>query len=367
MDKEPNILQDIKGLIFPSQNDNLLIRDEHKTLIEAFLSHPVLETARDLYNFIKKVHKKDGIFTHMDDLRLYEKTLIAILPEQRDHYIHSASVYVLGLAIYNSISKIRDSVRTNRHQHDIHSQKTSFLFRWSLAACLHDIAYPLEITLKSFNKYSTKLHEIERDDFSFVEINSDLYDRFNLLPILTPNENVDLIKKDTALGLISYRLVEDRKNSKVSYDTLLKIIEKYYESNLRRGRIDHGAFSAVLILNRIHSLYEKNNWPARDFYYEIVDAATAIFLHNAYKYSILKEIFGSGIYKYDSPSPLGYLLYLCDSLCEWLRKKNRDAHHFRFKIHEDKIQYTAPKKAKKNIEKAIKLFDERIPVDITYG
>jgi hypothetical protein len=285
----------------------------------------------------------------------------------RSTYLHSASVYVLGLAIYNSISKIRNSVKTDHHPPESSSQKTSFLFRWSLAACLHDIAYPLELTLKSFNKYSKKLHEIEEDGFSFVEINRDLYDRFNLLPILKPNEIRDFTKKDTALGLISHRLVNDGTgSSRISYDTLLKIIEKYYESNLKKGRIDHGAFSAVLILNRIHNLYELNDWPTEDFYYEIVDAATAIFLHNAYRYSPLKQLFGDGVSKYDSPSSLGYLLYLCDSLCEWLRGRSRDAHHFSLKIQNDKVIYRAPKKAKKKIEKAMKLFDERIPVNVTY-
>ena len=56
------------------------------------------------------------------------------------------------LAIYNSIPKIRNSVKIDHHPPERDSQKTSFLFRWSLAACLHDIAYPLELTLKSFKK-----------------------------------------------------------------------------------------------------------------------------------------------------------------------------------------------------------------------
>jgi hypothetical protein len=162
-------------------------------------------------------------------------------------------------------------------------------------------------------------------------------------------------------------LVNDRTgSSRISYDTLLKIIEKYYESNLKKGRIDHGAFSAVILLNRIHNLDELKDWPTEDFYYEIVDAATAIFLHNAYRYSPLRQLFGEGIFKYDSPSSLGYLLYLCDSLCEWLRGRSRDAHHFSINIQDDNILYRAPKKTKKNIEKAMELFDNRIPVNVTY-
>lgn len=367
MENEQNILKDIQRLIFSDQGDHLMLEDDLKSLIEKFLTHPVLGTARDLYNFIQKSHKKERVFTYMDDLRLYEKTLLAILPEQRDHYLHSASVYVLGLAIYNSIPDIRNSVKIDHHSPESNLQTSSFLFRWSLAACLHDIAYPLELTLKSFNKYSTKLHEIDQDGFSFVDIDRDLYDRFNLLPIIKPKELTDYDKMDTALGLISHRLVNDGTgSSRISYDTLLKIIDKYFESNLKKGRIDHGAFSAMILLNRIHNLYEHNNWPTEDFYYEVVDAATAIFLHNAYRYSPLKQLFGNGVFKYDSPSSLGYLLYLCDSLCEWLRGRSRDAHHFGINVHGNNIKYRAPKKVKKNIEKAKELFDSRIPVSVTY-
>ena len=54
MEKKENILKDIQRLIFPDQDDHLMIRDDHKSLIEKFLIHPVLKTARDLYNFIQK-------------------------------------------------------------------------------------------------------------------------------------------------------------------------------------------------------------------------------------------------------------------------------------------------------------------------
>lgn len=363
------MLEDIKRLIFPDQNDQLWIRGEHKSLIENFIAKPKLATARDLYNFIQKSHEKERVFTFMDDLRLYEETLIKILPEQRDHYLHSASVYLLGLAIYNSCTRIRDAVKIDRYSTDSDSKKKSFLFRWSLSACLHDIAYPLELTLKSFNKYSTKLHEIHQDNFSFVTIDRDLYERLNLLPKIKPEE-LELPgfeKKDTALGLISNRLVNNGTGcSRISYDTLLHIIDKYFESNLKNGKIDHGAFSAIVLLNRLHDLYVKNKWQTEGFYVEVVDAATAIFLHNSYRFSILKQLFGNGIYKYNSPSPLGYLLFLCDSLCEWLRGKSRDAHHFGINVQDNIIKYKAPKKVKKNIEEARLLFDNRIEVDVIY-
>jgi hypothetical protein len=339
MVEKKNVLKDMKNLIFPVKNDYLWIRGEHKKLIESFIENPVLETARELYNYIQRSHKKESIFTFMEDLQLYEETLMKIIPEQRDHYLHSVSVYLLGLSIYNSHFLIRNAVNTDRNLGDEDKQNSSFLFRWSLTACLHDIAYPLELTLKSFNKYSKKLHNIEQENFSFFQIDRSLYDRFNLLPIISPDEKIDFKKNDTALGLIAHGIVNDeKKRSRISYDTLLSILDKDFEKNLKNGRIDHGAFSAILILNRIHKLYEKNNWKTEDFYIDVVDAATAIFLHNAYRFTSLKDLFGNGIYKYDSPSPLGYLLFICDSLCEWLRGRRRDAHHYSIKVNNDGIR-----------------------------
>ena len=362
-----NVLQDIRSFIFPGENDYLWIRGEHKKLIENFIENPVLETARELYNYIQRSHKKESVFTFMEDLQLYEKTLMKIIPEQRDHYLHSASVYLLGLSIYNSHFLIRNAVNTDRNLGDEDKQNSSFLFRWSLTACLHDIAYPLELTLKSFNKYSNKLHEIDQNNFSFIKINRTLYDRFNLLPIIKPNEKIDFKKNDTALGLIANRIVNNgKKGTRISYDTLLRILDKDLETNLMNGRIDHGAFSAILILNRIHKLYEKNDWNTEDYYTDVVDAATAVFLHNAYRFSSLKELFGDGIYKYDSPSPLGYLLFICDSLCEWLRGRKRDSHHYSVMINNNGIKYVAPKKVKKILDKAKELFDERIKIEIIY-
>lgn len=84
--------------------------------------------------------------------------------------------------------------------------------------------------------------------------------------------------------------------------------------------MDHGVVAALLALKRTHQFYEDDqSFDVRDFYYEIVDSATAIFLHNFY----FRHMFGQGIgyekFCHDFPNPLGYLLCLCDTLCEWQR------------------------------------------------
>ncbi len=85
-----------------------MIREEHKTLIEKFIDRPVLETARNLYNFILKTHQKEDLFTYVEDLLLYEITLVAILPDHRDHFLHSASVEKWGQKMGSSLLLTHD-------------------------------------------------------------------------------------------------------------------------------------------------------------------------------------------------------------------------------------------------------------------
>ena len=364
-----NIFKDIELLIFKQVDDHLGIRNEHRAFMLKFLRQPSFDTTLTLYQFIADVHKKTYVFDLMNELRSYEEGFTKILPEHRDHYIHSASVYVLGLAIYNNCEAIRRALNTERHEdYNIHDQKTSFLFRWSIAACLHDLAYPLELSLKSFNRYSKYFHVIEdRKDYSFININPDMYELINLLPILDPDNDVmPVVRKDTALGMIANHLTGHRlRNSPITYETLLEFLKKYLGDNLSIGRIDHGVFSSLLILKRIHELYKKKNWNIWDYYYEVIDSATAIFLHNSYRHSELRNIFGDGKFQYDYPSPLGYLLYLSDTLCEWFRGKNKDYKFFGINIRDNQIIFRVKRSIKSKIKPALELFDDRIPVKIT--
>ena len=261
---------------------------------------------------------------------------------------------------------IRNACNTERHsEYEQNDQKTSFLFRWSLAACLHDLAYPLELSLKSFNRYSNYLHETEvgRRD-SFISIDPYIYERFNLLPIISPdNDLMPVTRRDTALGLIANCLTSHRlRTPPVTYDTLVDVLKQYLSTNLSVGRIDHGVFSAFFVLRKIHDLYLRNGWEIRDYYYEVVDAATAIFLHNAYMHSELRNIYREGKFNYDYPCPLGYLLFLADSLCEWFRQKKRDYRFYGVHVDNSRIILRMPKRVLEKMEKPAKLFDERIPI-----
>jgi hypothetical protein len=108
---------------------------------------------------------------------------------------------------------------------------------------------------------------------------------------------------------------------------------------LQAGEVDHGVFSSLLMLRRInhelvnrlgdrrldHNLNYDN--PARRvterhsasaveyFYLECVDAAAAVYLHT----SVTRiPFFGQRPVDFRD-HPIGWLLFLCDQLQEWLR------------------------------------------------
>jgi hypothetical protein len=97
----------------------------------------------------------------------------------------------------------------------------------------------------------------------------------------------------------------------------------------------------------------------------VVDASTAIFLHNSYRYSVIKDLYGNGKFQYDYPSALGYLLCVTDTLCEWLRGNKRDYTFFGVVVDDERIVFRVPKTVKAKIKDAAELFDERIQIQIT--
>jgi hypothetical protein len=124
-----------------------------------------------------------------------------------------------------------------------------------------------------------------------------------------------------------------------SPETLARIMTAWLESGLHAGKIDHGVFSALLMLRRInHEMINRlgarrsdrnlvfdnpnrritHNHPASAvefFYIECVDAAAAVYLHNSLKYI---DFFGKDGVDYRD-HPIAWMLFLCDQLQEWMR------------------------------------------------
>lgn len=364
-----NIFDDIQELIFCDSISGLNVYGEHSEKVRGFLSNPTSKSADDLFNFIHEITQKEPVFALLKDLKEYERSFVKILPKHKDHYIHSASVYTLGLALYRNFKPLQEAVVTRRHEPgDNKSQNSSFLFRWALAACLHDIAYPLEMSLKSFSDYYTKLNPKFGEQIP-VTVNREIFYTLDLLPILRVDQEVGADVRDTALGLIASGIAE--RDGRLLYDTLLETLRRHIDHCFSRGITDHGAFSALLVLNRVHNLYQIHpEWNIKDFYHEVVDAATAIFLHTTYRWSSLKDIYGQGKLQVHTPSPLGFLLYLCDTMCEWMRGRDKktlqEPNMFRLTIDNGHITFNINHRFKDSIERGANLIDDNFPLRLNY-
>ncbi|MFW6016800.1 MAG: hypothetical protein ACOCRK_10215 [bacterium] len=365
-----DIYKNLDTLIFQDKHDNLNIYNGHKDLIKKYLlDDQSYKNAKELLGFVSKVHKKNYVFNLMEELKLYESKLERILPKHREHYKHSVNVYILGLAIYNNCELIRNAVKTPRHL-DINNdlQRKSFLFRWSLAAGLHDLAYPLEMSIKTFNEYLSYLNKYQETDRREITIKKSILDYFNIIPILDENNLPYSIPKETAIGLISnFILTVENANLKkeVGFEELNSYLNKEIQSGFVAGKIDHGIFSSLIMLRRIYELYERNNdWDVHDFYYEVVDSATAIFLHNFHKYSNINNLLGYQKFNYDGPSSLGYLLTLCDEMCEWDRDNQNDSEKYCIDISDEIIRFSVPREKRQKLTESINLLNKDIEIYI---
>jgi len=94
----------------------------------------------------------------LDVLRSYEENAGTLVDQQRDHYIHSVNVFILGLCIYIQNAKFRaafDVANLNKIDYPklYDTQHEEFFYRWGIASLFHDVGYPIEIIGKQLKKF----------------------------------------------------------------------------------------------------------------------------------------------------------------------------------------------------------------------
>ena len=332
------INSDIKGYI----NYNILDSGIAEK-IKQYLDDASTDKAKKLFDSLGERYEKEYCFSDLlEKLNKYEEKIGSLLLNYRNHYKHSANVFCLGLALYSKCDILNDFLNRIPDMQEQASEK--FLLRWSIAACLHDVAYPLQMSIRNFTELISEHNK--KSELGFLKINFDVIDSLNIIPILPyyfsmkdfsgGNHNIKryiktLLKKDymqdTGLKLIANCLTNTSARENVptilTCNTMHEILCSYVKHCFEKGIVDHGLFGALIILKELSELYKKkinsdSDWLIKDFYYHIVESATAIFLHTTYENLFLTEsCLGYGKFKIESPSPLGCLLTLCDHLSEW--------------------------------------------------
>lgn len=331
--------------------------DLEKAII-TFINAENFNNAYQVYKtFFSMFPDSDKLIGYLSSMHDFEEKAATLNNKQRDHFVHSVNVFILGLVIYSNNTRMRellDGRITNENK------SAAFLKMWGVAALMHDIGYPAEIAHNNiigyFDRLNTDTDRSNNNVHPYIEIG--YFDRFNSIRV---NHDGAQFSFGTSvylkpLDLISHRLAEvygydcTKPDSENDMDNAVmkNHINGYFPYMHSAGFTDHGFFSAVMVLRQFACMLRDEEVPeaqglsASSYRNLIIEAATAIFLHNSWRYLQYLQRNGE-FYKKGSPMntgtaeqlspeqfPLGYLMILCDELQDW----NRTAYGKEDKIRE---------------------------------
>lgn len=319
--------------IYESKNN----KKNFSHVIRNFLNASSVDNAMKVYEAFCTAYwmsKDDDSFLRLlNEMRMFEENAGILTEKQRDHFTHSVNVFLLGLAIYNKNEKYRSAFEKKGLNKQIYPDSydtahEEFFYRWGIAALFHDIAYPIEITFNQLKRYlnfiSVKCGITEKVLEASVFIKNT--DVFNLLPQMKPkkeffNEFFEKHPDFSQFHINSLSLIakEISNSIGVDFDKIKDEMFNYVNKMDEGGHVDHGYYSALIVLRWFYQLMLTQEWNPIYFYFPVVNASTAIILHNYYKYGLMNEPFN--LKKLDvEQHPLSYLLILCDELQDWNRK-----------------------------------------------
>jgi hypothetical protein len=255
--------------------------------------------SKALIEKIMTAHGKEDLYSYLSELARIEDGIKKLEPWVRDHVSHAMLCYLLGIFINEYY--LKDNFK-------IHIEN----FQWKLAGLFHDIGYPVEIAQNLLVVYNKKIDEI-----------------INKLGI--PKEDKPLFK-------VSYDDIINLTHGKSSLELIQNQLNKWglhinvkveYTTRKESGKVCHGIISSLLLLRTLDFMYDafnphreyKNtyhkysdiNWNQSNFETHVVQACSAIFIHN-----LPVEAF-NGVKINPQNAPLAFTLKLADTLQDWER------------------------------------------------
>ena len=317
--------------------------------IRKFLDDENKATAFDVYLSFFDAYKIDmgeesnQFLDLLDMMRNYEEHAAAFTEKQRDHYVHSVNVFILGLAVFGSNSKYRKAfetraLNTGEYRYAYKTNNEEFFYRWGITALFHDVGYPVEIVSKQANRYLNFIveavyenAEVSKEKEIRVFLDYEDFSRFNNLPDTGEFEEFcnEFIRNHGQIGLDGARRPIDllawsiHESFGIDFLAVKNKLDGFLKDMQSFGFVDHGFYSAVIVLQWYAYLIQKSRWNRNYFFTPILDCASAILLHNYYGNVLQKPPFALGPMSPET-QPLAYLLLLCDELQEW----NREAYGY---------------------------------------
>jgi len=195
--------------------------------LEELLSEPSPTKAVSIIRRILKKHGKDIFGDYMARLAEIETAIQRFNPGLRDHVNHSVYVFLLGLLLETNFSLI----------------KVRRALTWKLATFLHDVGYPIELFSRSTGDYLGQVHSLRNE---IVEDS-----RYT-----APTHSIDI---ENLENLASGRNAFELMNSRLAKWGLCVDLKQIYEKKMKRGVVDHGILSSIVVLNIIDALYYRYN------------------------------------------------------------------------------------------------------------
>lgn len=355
------IHDDMKGLLkdFPLL-DTLVVEVNgiHEDLclhdaIRDYLDKPTPEHITAIREKVSRFyHNHRTNLAHTELLNLmdsYERAAGPFVEGHRLHLDHVFNVWFLGLIMYKHLPDVRDTFQKYyeksfpeywEHNMQIVTKEQAcfkiFLYEWTMAALFHDVAYPFEVSVRSINRFFQesfipvwkppgKGPELMDNMLRFQ--GTDLSEFLKLYP-LENITNEELC--NNSLEILAHNISRLVNNN---VDKSLEHIKQYMQNGLAEtGRIDHWIYSALVFLKGINAaiaatdyshIEPKDKEALMNYQYAAANIASAIFLHNAYRFHFAGKL---GAKMTLDTHPLAYLLYLCDNIQEWNKYESRLAH-----------------------------------------
>ena len=305
--------------------------------IERFLKDETEAHAFDVFRALFDIDKitvpgnKDSFFDLVDVLHQFEEHAALLVDSQRDHLVHSVNVFLTGLAIYGNNARFKDAfnqaVPEKEYQCAYITPNEEFLYRWGIASLFHDIGYPIEIAFNQINRFLRQTQLREEDFKARARLYLNDFEKYNRILQISPEEefisayrkycpalkDLDPYKPtDLMAGYISM-------HHGVDLPALAAELDGQISKMAEIGFVDHGYFSALILLRWYGALIQKNGYTPDYFFWPVLDAASSILLHNYYKNGLQRDPFNLGPMEPGS-HPIAYLLILCDELQEWNRE-----------------------------------------------
>lgn len=275
----------------------------------------------DMYTELNRFEDTEGrpLRNLMDTMKVYEKRASTFTESQRDHFVHSVNVFLLGLQIYMGSKEFRKIFEESDPETTFSNPHERFLFVWGHAALFHDIGYPIEIAsnqAKAFARTIEGIGSTGPDRSTNVSLFVWNFDAISNVPAeawVGAGENIDLV------GVLARRISE---RIGTDPDEVRELISGYVATMRDARFVDHGFYSAMILLRSMATSMQAAGYTSTRFDDEIVEAAAAILLHNMYR-----SVFTSNRYAFNCKPmdvrwfPVAFLLILCDELQDWNRKK----------------------------------------------